>query len=112
MIYASKHPAEQYQNWFENLLGATDPMIMFLEPSETAYIPWIPWFQERRQHAPTIIVPFKFSNLTMSTSFTDDFWKDVMKRDHGHRYKKGVDVYKIWNEKIYDVARSSSCQPF
>jgi hypothetical protein len=36
----------------------------------------------------------------MSTTFTDGFWKEVVKRDHGHRYKKGVDVCKIWNEKI------------
>jgi hypothetical protein len=37
----------------------------------------------------------------MSTTFTNGFWKEGMKRDHGHRYKKGVvDVCKIWNEKI------------
>jgi hypothetical protein len=36
----------------------------------------------------------------MSTSFTDGFRKEVMKQDHGHRYKKGVDVCKIWNERI------------
>lgn len=108
----SKHPAEQYKSWFENLLGATDPMIIFLEPNETAWIPWIPWFQERRHHAPTIIVPFPFSNLTMSTTFTNAFWKEVMKRDYGHRYKKGVDVYKIWNEKIIMLHEAAAVNPF
>lgn len=94
---ASKHPTIQYREWFNKMLQASDPMVVFVDPNSE----WKQFVLDRRRHAPTIVVDYPFHNFTMATRFSDTFWKtEVFPRDNEKRFKKGVDVYKIWNEKI------------
>ena len=73
---------------------------------------FVDFLQENRLHAPTLIVPLPFDQLTMSTRFTDEFWKEALKRDPTRRFGKGVDVYKIWNEKIVMMHEVAQHNPF
>ena len=108
----SKHPHQHYKGWIQNVIKATDPMIIFVEPSSD-YFNWWPMIEKHRQHAPTLLVPLPFRNLTMHTVFSDEFWKTyIFPRDRTGCYMKGVDVYKIWNEKIIFMREVSRENPF
>jgi len=105
----SKHDGDTYQSWFQLMLSATDPMVVFVDPTSK----WLKFVLHRRQHAPTIVVPFPFRNLTMANTFHNDFWnKEVLPRDKTNRFRKGSDVYKIWNEKIIMVHEVALLNPF
>ena len=109
----SKHPREQYEGWIRNILRATDPMVIFIDPTNSDYFDWWPFMERNRQHAPTLLVPLPFRNLTMSKSFTDEFWRTyILPRDRTYRFRKGVDVYKIWNEKIILMREVARENPF
>jgi len=108
----SKHPREQYEAWIQNMIKATDPMIIFVDPTSD-YFNWWPMIEKHRQHAPTLLVPLPFRNLTMSTVFSDEFWETyILPRDRTKRFKKGVDVYKIWNEKMIFMREVARENPF
>jgi hypothetical protein len=109
---SSKHPRHQYEEWIQNMIKATDPMIIFIDPTSD-YFNWWPMIEKHRQHAPTLLVSLPFRNLTMSTVFSDEFWKTyILPRDRTYRYRKGVDVYKIWNEKMILMREVAQENPF
>jgi hypothetical protein len=109
----SKHSDSNYLKWIPFMLECSDPMVIFVDPSGSDYTDWWQLVRKHRQHAPTILVPLYFSNLTMSTVFTNDFWKKYMiKRDRKKRIRKGSDVYKIWNEKIIMMREVARANPF
>ena len=70
-------------------------MIIFVEPNSK----WYNFAFERRQHAPTILIERKFSDMVMSTTFSDKFWLKVHEIDH-ESFRHNIDLYKIWNEKL------------
>ena len=91
----SKHSTGSYESCFPRLLQTSDPMIIFVEPGSK----WIDFVKTRRQHAPTILVGRKFSDMVMSTTFSDKFWLKVEEIDH-EKFRHNIDLYKIWNEKL------------
>ncbi len=93
----------------QNLLRATDPMIIFLEPNSTWFdfviesrciklLPY-PWIKECH-HSPTLVVPMKFEDLVMANTFTEDFWDYEHSMDTEKEFHKVSGLYKIWNEKM------------
>ena len=61
---------------------------------------WFDVVKELRQHAPTLVVPMKFEELVMSSTFTKEFWDYEHSIDTEAKIHKGSGVYKIWNEKL------------
>ncbi len=80
----------------KGLFQTSDPIIIFLEPKSK----WYDIVQELRQHAPTLVVPLKFDDLVMSTTFTKQFWDYEHNIDTEAKIHKSANVYKIWNEKL------------
>ena len=72
----SKHPRHQYEEWIQNMIKASDSMIIFIDPTSD-YFYWWSMIKKRRQHAPTLLVYLLFRNLTMSTVFSDEFWQNL-----------------------------------
>lgn len=108
----SKHPMQQYEAWFQNILAATDPMVIFVAP-DNDYKSWWPFVEERRRHAPTLLVSLSFKNLTSSKVFSEDFWHAyVLPRDKAKRRRMGSEVYNIWNEKIVLMREVAMANPF
>ena len=108
----SKHPTSRYEKWIPNLLQASDPMVIFIDPTSD-YKNWWPTIEKQRQHAPTLLIAWPWSNLTMNTVFTDEFWNTyILPRDGQDRFRKGPDVYKIWNEKIILMRETARVNPF
>mmetsp|Transcript_2852 Transcript_2852/g.4490 ORF Transcript_2852/g.4490 Transcript_2852/m.4490 type:complete len:400 (+) Transcript_2852:3-1202(+) len=106
--FESKHGVGQYETWFKRLLRTSDPLIIFLEPGSI----WEHFVVERRSHAPTIVVPHPFSELVMSTSFTESFWEEQHAIDLEAKIHKGSGVYKIWNEKLIFIHAAMDLNPF
>ena len=77
----SKHPTNQYEDWFKLMLCATDPMVIFVDPNS----PWVDFVLQRRQHAPTIIALLEFEKFTMATTFNESFWQEVLPQDQTKR---------------------------
>lgn len=96
--FFSKHTAEHYKAAMIRLFPASEPMVIFVEPNST----WYDFISESRQHAPTLMVPMKFDELVMSTTFTKEFWdyEHSIDDEIDHR---NADVYKIWNEKLVRI---------
>ena len=94
--FESKHGVKQYERWFNRILRTSEPMIIFVEPGSR----WFDFVKEHRTHAPTIIAPLKFDDLTMSTTFLPSFWDFMHSIDLEAKVHKGSGVYKIWNEKL------------
>ena len=77
----------------------TDPMVVFVQPNTG----WTDIVRERRKHAPTIIVQMPFEQFTMGSTFSDEFREtEVAPTDPDPEFPLtvGVNVYKMWNEKI------------
>jgi hypothetical protein len=114
----SKHPHHQYVNWVPLFLSSTDPLIFFCDPGQVLWSSnqtWCDFVAERRQHAPTVVVEIPFDELNTAVTFKDSFWfREAFVRDQKKkkRQKKGVDVYKIWNEKIIFLHEVSILNPF
>lgn len=68
--FRSKHTVRQYEKWFERILQASEPMIIFVEPGSK----WFQFVKERRTHAPTIVAHLSFDDTIMATTFTEEFW--------------------------------------
>merc|ERR1712151_959658 len=81
--------------------------IIFVEPNSK----WFNFTFERRQHAPTIIIERKFSDMVMSTTFSDKFWLKVHEIDH-ESFRHNIDLYKIWNEKLILMSAAAEINPF
>lgn len=106
--FKSKHDTSSYRQWFQRLLRASDPLVIFVEPDSE----WVDFVRERRTHAPTLIVPQKFDDLVMSTTFTESFWQEQHTIDLEAKIHKGTGVYKIWNEKLVLVHATMELNPF
>ena len=106
--FESKHGVNQYRKWMVGLFQTSDPIIVFLEPQSV----WFDVVKELRQHAPTIIVPMKFDDLVMSTTFTKEFWDYEHSIDLEAKVHKGSGVYKIWNEKLIFLYNAIQLNPF
>jgi len=91
----AKHSTSDYEIYFPRLLHVPHPMIIFVEPNSK----WYHFAMERRKHAPTILIARKFSDLVMSTTFSDKFWLKVHDIDF-ESFRHNIDLYKIWNEKM------------
>ena len=78
------------------LFQTSDPMVIFVEPNST----WFDIACELRQHAPTLVVPMRFDELVMASTFTEEFWDYEHSIDLEAAIHKGSGVYKIWNEKL------------
>ena len=91
-------------------------MIIFVDPTNT-YMNWWPIVEEQRQHAPTLLVPMPWKNLTTSRVFSDTFWnKYIQKRDRKmnqrRKQKRGTNVYKVWNQKFIFMREAARANPF
>eukprot|EP00558_Chaetoceros_sp_UNC1202_P000298 CAMPEP_0197260546 /NCGR_PEP_ID=MMETSP1429-20130617/84088_1 /TAXON_ID=49237 /ORGANISM="Chaetoceros sp., Strain UNC1202" /LENGTH=221 /DNA_ID=CAMNT_0042724789 /DNA_START=142 /DNA_END=807 /DNA_ORIENTATION=+ len=106
--FESKHGANHYKAWFQNLLRTSDAMIIFVEPGSK----WYDWVKEQRTHAPTIIVPFAFEDLDMANTFTKEFWDFMHEIDAEAKIHKGSGVYKIWNQKLIFMYAAIKLNPF
>eukprot|EP00815_Leptocylindrus_aporus_P007786 CAMPEP_0116066424 /NCGR_PEP_ID=MMETSP0322-20121206/10366_1 /TAXON_ID=163516 /ORGANISM="Leptocylindrus danicus var. apora, Strain B651" /LENGTH=376 /DNA_ID=CAMNT_0003552959 /DNA_START=139 /DNA_END=1269 /DNA_ORIENTATION=- len=106
--FESKHDTSSYRQWFQRLLRASDPLVIFVEPDSE----WVDFVRERRTHAPTLIVPQKFDDLVMSTTFTESFWQEQHAIDLEAKIHKGTGVYKIWNEKLVLLHATMELNPF
>mmetsp|Transcript_32571 Transcript_32571/g.43296 ORF Transcript_32571/g.43296 Transcript_32571/m.43296 type:complete len:381 (+) Transcript_32571:134-1276(+) len=106
--FESKHSVKEYEAWFQRLLQAPDPLIIFLEPESR----WISFVSERRKHAPTIIALVPFDQLVMSTTFAESLWQEQRKVDLEAKVHKGTGVYKIWNEKLIFIHAAIQLNPF
>ena len=71
----SKHGFLEYSHWFDNMLSATDPMIIFIDPDRIYHINWTEFVITRRQHAPTIVALMPLQNFVTRTTFHESFWK-------------------------------------
>ena len=97
-------------------MAGSDPMIIFVDPTNT-YMNWWPIVEEQRQHAPTLLVPMPWKNLTTSRVFSDTFWnKYIQKRDRKmnqrRKQKRGTNVYKVWNQKFIFMREAARANPF
>ena len=107
----SKHSWRQYREWLSLMLSGTDPMVVFVQPNTG----WTDIVRERRKHAPTIIVQMPFEQFTMGSTFSDEFWEtEVAPTDPDPEFPLtvGVNVYKMWNEKIILMNEVSKVNPF
>lgn len=105
----SKHPSNQYGDWFAKMLTATDPMIIFLDHTRNFGVDWLDFVETRRQHAPTVIAKFPFHNLTMNTRFERTFWtKHVPIGDKTFKWES----YTIYNEKTLLMKYAAKMNPF
>ncbi len=94
--FTSKHSSSDYDKWFQRLLKASEPMIIFVAPKSK----WFDFVKERRTHAPTIVAQLPFEDSVMSTTFSKEFWEFMFSIDTEAKVHKGSNVYKIWNEKL------------
>lgn len=94
--FTSKHSPREYERWFERILLASEPMIIFLEPGSR----WVDFVAKKRTHAPTILAQISFDECVMSTTFTKDFWNFMFSIDTEAKVHKANNVYKVWNEKL------------
>ena len=114
----SKHGFLEYKGWIVNMLQATDPMVIFVNPEGTPgqQLDWFRYVAQLRTHAPTIIVPLNMANLTTYTVFSDEFWENEAKpMDPDQalmKYLKTTDVYRVWNEKIIMTEEVARLNPF
>ena len=58
------------------------------------------------------MVPHPFSELVMSTTFTESFWKEQHTIDLEAKVHRGTGVYKIWNEKLIFIHAAMDLNPF
>lgn len=109
---SSKHPAKMYQKSSGQLLATSDPMIIFCEPNT----PWVDFFVEQRQHAPTVVVPLASDELRLKRHFPQEtFWDAQYKIDpEGRTHHKGVNtmLYVIWDEKLVLLQTAAMLNPF
>jgi hypothetical protein len=94
--FTSKHSPRDYERWFEKLLGASEAMIIFLEPGSR----WVDFVAKKRKHAPTILAQIPFGEGVMSTTFTKDFWDFMFSIDTEAERHRASNVYKVWIEKL------------
>mmetsp|Transcript_16104 Transcript_16104/g.24352 ORF Transcript_16104/g.24352 Transcript_16104/m.24352 type:complete len:559 (+) Transcript_16104:67-1743(+) len=109
---SSKHPRKMYEKTSLQLLSTADPMIIFCEPKST----WVKFFTEKRQHAPTIVVPMSVSNLRLLQHFPQEtFWKKQFEIDpEGTTHHKSINtkLYLLWDEKIVLLQSAAMLNPF
>uniref|UniRef100_A0A7S3Q266 Uncharacterized protein n=1 Tax=Chaetoceros debilis TaxID=122233 RepID=A0A7S3Q266_9STRA len=106
--FTSKHSPGEYERWFERILGASEPMIIFLEPGSR----WVDFVAKKRTHAPTILAQISFGEGIMSTTFTKDFWDFMFSIDTEAKVHRGSNVYKVWNEKLIYMYAATMLNPF
>lgn len=109
---SSKHPKKMYEKTSLQLLATSDPMIIFCEPGST----WVEFFTERRQHAPTMVVPMSVKNLRLLQHFPQEtFWKKQFEIDpEGPTHHKNINtmLYIIWDEKLILLQSAAMLNPF
>ena len=109
---SSKHPRKMYEKTSQQLLSTADPMIIFCEPGST----WVQFFTEKRQHAPTIVVPMSVEELRLLQRFPQEtFWKKQFEIDpEGTTHHKSINtkLYLLWDEKIILLQSAAMLNPF
>lgn len=109
---SSKHPRKMYEKTSQQLLSTADPMIIFCEPGST----WVEFFTEKRQHAPTIVVPMPVEELRLLQHFPQEtFWKKQFEIDpEGTTHHKSINtkLYLLWDEKIVLLQSAAMLNPF
>jgi len=109
---SSKHPRKMYEKTSQQLLSTADPMIIFCEPGST----WVEFFAEKRQHAPTIVVPMSVEELRLLQHFPQEtFWKKQFEIDpEGTTHHKSINtkLYLLWDEKIILLQSAAMLNPF
>ena len=109
---SSKHPRKMYEKTSQQLLSTADPMIIFCEPGST----WVEFFAEKRQHAPTIVVPMSVEELRLLQHFPQEtFWKKQFEIDpEGMTHHKSINtkLYLLWDEKIVLLQSAAMLNPF
>lgn len=109
---SSKHPRKMYEKTSQQLLSTADPMIIFCEPGST----WVKFFTEKRQHAPTIVVPMSVEELRLLQHFPQEtFWKKQFEIDpEGTTHHKSINtkLYLLWDEKIVLLQSAAMLNPF
>ena len=109
---SSKHPKRMYEKTSLQLLSTADPMIIFCEPGSS----WVDFFAEKRQHAPTVVVPMPVVELRLLQHFPQEtFWKAQFEIDpEGTTHHKSINtkLYLLWDEKLVLLQSAAMLNPF